>query len=128
MASHPIVHFEIPAQDVGRTAQFYADVFGWRQDSANPFSYMQLFPAEGPGGAVIQPGPQDSGTEAPAYAVESVLLYIGADDIDASLDQIRTHGGEVIVPQSEIPQTGWFAIFRDPAGNQMALFKPMPRG
>ena len=123
MASHGIVHFEIPAQDVAASGQFYTDVFGWQQNADNAFHYLQLAPAERPGGAIVQAGQEMAGMPVPT--IGQILMYIYSDDIDASLEQIRAHGGQVIVPQNEIPQTGWFAIFRDPAGNQMALFKPM---
>jgi len=46
-----------------------------------------------------------------------------AEDIDAKSQEIEAHGGKCLVPKSEIPNTGWFAIFTDPTGNTMALYK-----
>jgi len=32
----------------------------------------------------------------------------------------------VLVPKSEIPGTGWFAVFQDPTGSSMAFYQSMP--
>jgi len=34
-------------------------------------------------------------------------------------------GGKIVLPKSEIPNTGWFGIFEDPTGNQIALYTSM---
>ena len=54
-----------------------------------------------------------------------VLIYIGTDDIEASLAKIQALGGKVVAPKTEIPQTGWFAIFTDPTGNKIGLYTAM---
>jgi hypothetical protein len=50
-------------------------------------------------------------------------VYIATDDVSASLDKVVAAGGSILVPATEIPGTGWFGMFRDPAGNQVGLFK-----
>jgi predicted enzyme related to lactoylglutathione lyase len=57
--------------------------------------------------------------------VGTVLVYIGTDDIEASLAEIEAHGGQLVAPKMEIPNMGWFAGFKDPAGNTRALYKDM---
>jgi predicted enzyme related to lactoylglutathione lyase len=34
-------------------------------------------------------------------------------------------GGKVLHPKTEIPETGWFAVFQDPTGNVLALYTSM---
>ena len=53
----------------------------------------------------------------------TVMVYIQAEDIEATLADIEAHGGKMILPKSEIPGVGWFAFFTDPTGNQVALYK-----
>jgi predicted enzyme related to lactoylglutathione lyase len=124
MASHPIVHIEIPAGDPQVLGQFYADVFGWKLDLDPTYNYLQFQAEGGPGGAFVKAGETMSG-EYPAYEVGKPLLYIGTDDIDAALARVESRGGKVLLPKTEIPSVGWFSIFSDPTGNVMALFAGM---
>lgn len=57
--------------------------------------------------------------------VGRVLVHIGTDDIPATLAKIEEHGGATAVPETEIPGYGSFAIFKDPTGNEIALYKGM---
>ncbi|MBV9707198.1 MAG: VOC family protein, partial [Chloroflexi bacterium] len=40
----------------------------------------------------------------------------------ASLAKVEELGGKTVRSKTEIPNTGWFAIFTDPTGNTIALF------
>lgn len=118
MANHPIVHIEIPADNMQAATEFYAAVFDWNIQT-DPTYHYSMFSAEGgPGGGFV--GIDEGGDM--QYKINSLLVYIGTDDIDATLSKITAQGGKVVQPKTEIPQVGWFARFTDPAGNQMALF------
>jgi predicted enzyme related to lactoylglutathione lyase len=119
--AHPIVHIEIPADDTQAAGKFYANVFGWKLTLDEQFNYLQFDGEGGPGGAFVKTGPSMGG--APDNQIGKPLLYIGTDDIDATLAKIESGGGRVLVPQTEIPGIGWFAIFNDPQGNTLALYK-----
>ncbi len=123
MSAHPIVHVEIPANDPQAASTFYADAFGWQIQVAQEFNY-HMFQAEGgPGGAfvAVSGGPDDTMQPQPG----EVLIYLGSDDIDADLAKVESAGGTIVTPKTEIPQTGWFGIFRDPTGNKVGLFTYM---
>jgi predicted enzyme related to lactoylglutathione lyase len=47
---------------------------------------------------------------------------VASEDIDADLRKAESLGGTTVVPKTEIPQVGWFAIFKDPSGNKVGLF------
>ncbi len=123
MANHPIVHIEIPATDVATTSKFYGDVFGWNLRTDPPLNYTMFAAEGGPGGGFVSAG--DSGMV--QYKPDSLLVYIGTSDIDASLASVEQHGGKTVLPKTEIPQVGWFAIFTDPTGNHVALFTAAPQ-
>jgi hypothetical protein len=57
----------------------------------------------------------------------SVIVYIDTEDIDATLAKVQQLGGKVLVPRTEIPDMGWFAIFFDPSKNRVGLFTDMPK-
>src|SRR6478672_8940481 len=61
MASHPIVHVEIPAIEPKTTGEFYARVFDWKLELDPNFNYLQFDAQGGPGGAFVKIG--DSITE-----------------------------------------------------------------
>ena len=120
MSQHPIVHIEFSAQDREAAAQFYSEVFGWQIQQIPEMNYATFEAKGGPGGGfnpVSEKNP--AGT---------VLVHIASDDIEASLAKIESLGGTILVPKTEIPQVGWFAIFVDPTGNQVALYTGMNSG
>lgn len=121
MTAHPIVHIEFSAKDPQAASTFYAEAFGWQVQTDPHYNY-HMFQAEGgPGGGFVQADtPADGGTM--RYKPGEVLVYIGSDDIDADLRKVQALGGEVVVTKTEIPQVGWFGVFRDPTGNKVALF------
>ena len=53
MAVKTVMHFEIPADDVGRLSKFYKDVFGWKFDLA-PMPEMEYWSiTTGPAGKSV---------------------------------------------------------------------------
>ena len=60
------------------------------------------------------------------YKPGDVVVYIGTEDIDATLARIEALGGRTLVPKSEIPGFGWFAHFADPSGNRVGLYTGSP--
>lgn len=52
----------------------------------------------------------------------TIVPYVTADDIEASLEKIGSNGGSTVVPKTEIPGFGHFAVFSDPTGNRIGLY------
>lgn len=119
MAEHAIVHIEIPASDTQGAGKFYADLFGWKLHNVPEMNYLMFQPESGPGGAFVQPGDTPAHFE---HRPGQMLLYVGTDDIDATLQQVEQLGGKIVARKTEIPGQGWFGVFTDPAGNQVALY------
>jgi predicted enzyme related to lactoylglutathione lyase len=118
MSDHAIVHVEIPAQNPRASADFYAKLFGWKTETDERFDYSMFMPSSGPGGGFNK---IDGETTRPG----DVLIYIGTDDIDGTLARAEELGGKILSPKQEIPETGWFAFFSDPAGNRIGLYTTM---
>ena len=118
MSDHPIVHIEIPATNTSAAGKFYNEVFGWKIEADQMYNYVQFQSEGGPGGGFV-----DVAGEAPIhYKPDSLLVYLASDDIDATLAVIEAHGGKTVLPKTEIPHVGWWAVFTDPSGNRLALF------
>ncbi len=124
MASHPIVHIEIPAISTSAAGEFYGQVFGWQIQADNEYNYVQFQSEGGPAGGFVEQGP----ISIPhiEYKIDRLLVYLATDDIDATLAVIEAHGGKTILPKTEIPHVGWWAAFTDPSGNHLALFTSAP--
>jgi uncharacterized protein len=117
MSKHHIVHVEFSAHDREAAGQFYAELFGWKVQQIPEMNYATFDTEDGPGG-----GFNPVSNENPAG---NVVVYVGTDDIEATLAKAESLGGKTIVPKSEIPNTGWFAFFKDPTGNTVGLYTGM---
>jgi predicted enzyme related to lactoylglutathione lyase len=116
MANHTIAHIELSAEDASASGKFYNEVFGWEIATNSEHNYV-TFQAE----SGLRGGFADS--KEPTYEPGRVLVYLATDDIDATLAAIEAHGGKTEHPKVEIPHIGEWAVFTDPAGNRLALFK-----
>jgi predicted enzyme related to lactoylglutathione lyase len=122
--NHPIVHIEFPAANPAAAAKFYADAFDWQLQSAPEFDYHMFSAQGGPGGGFVKVSDEPNPVNV-NYKIGEPLIYVQTDDIDASLAKIESLGGKTLLPKTEIPQTGWWALFADPAGNRVGLFTSM---
>jgi uncharacterized protein len=118
MASHPIVHIEIPVTNPVEAAKFYNALFDWKIEHDETFNYTQFDAEGGPGGAFV-----DINTDPNLHQIGQALIYVDSDDIPTSLSRVEALGGQVVTAETEIPGIGWYAIFTDPSGNKVALYK-----
>ena len=125
---HTIVHFEIPAADVGKLKIFYEGLFGWKIIKA-PMGGMEYWlihtvPTDekgmplrpGVNGGLFQKAPEQEGMKP--------VNYIAIESIDESLKKVEKLGGKIVVPKQQVPTVGWIAVAVDPEGNQFGLLQP----
>lgn len=126
----PVVHFEIPADDLDRAKTFYSSVFDW-QIVSTPMPEGEYT------GVVTSPVDPETQTPATPGAINGALvprqaempapvLTIDVQAIDDALAQVEAGGGATIVPRTEIPGMGAFAYFRDPEDNVVGLWETPP--
>jgi len=118
MNSHSIVHVELAAKDRKALGQFYSKVFGWELQHVDEMNYTTFKAGDCVGG-----GFNPVTNENPAG---TVTVYIDTDDVTASLKAVEQAGGTILVKETEIPNTGWFGMFRDPQGNMVGVYKANP--
>lgn len=121
MSDHRIIHIEFAAKDPKASATFYGDVFGWKIQDMPEMNYIMFESGDDLGGGF----PEIDGE---LMNTGDVIVYIDTDDIPATLREIKSAGGKTLIPETEIPETGWFAFFEDPAGNRVGLYKSMTTG
>ncbi|HJY76035.1 MAG TPA: VOC family protein [Burkholderiales bacterium] len=119
---NPIVHFEIPADDVARAQTFYQNVFGWKIKQmsmpSGPEYYGVTTRKEGEAG--INGGLMKRNMPGQPFA-----NYVAVKSIDDFLAKVTANGGSVIMPRQEIaPGMGSIAVFKDTEENMMGLYQP----
>jgi uncharacterized protein len=110
---------ELVTTDPAGATTFYKQLFGWTtQDFPMPgFTYTVVSAGgaqSGQGG--IMPTPPTAKGMPPAW-----ISYVTVDDVDATAKQAEKLGGKIMVPPSDIPEVGRFAVLLDPQGASIAI-------
>ena len=106
-----ICYFELFAADLEQSSRFYHDLFDWELTASGP-EYRMIKIEGGIGGGLFT-------ADEPK---ERVRCYLEVDDIEARLAKIAAAGGTVVTGKTLISEEyGYFALFRDPAGNLLGL-------
>ncbi len=112
---HEFVHVEIPVKDLKRGKAFYGKVFGWTfQDFGKDYA-MFMNPGGGVGAALMK---VKKVTTKPV-----VHVYIGVEDLDAKMKDIRKARGKALSSKTEVPNMGWWAKFADNQGAVLFLWQ-----
>lgn len=101
----PIVFFDLAGEDAEALKSFYAALFDWNADAQGQFAVPAVAPLMG----AIRSDPAEK------------RIYVGVQDIEATLKEVEARGGSVDVPRFEVPGVVVLGLFRDPAGNPMGL-------
>jgi predicted enzyme related to lactoylglutathione lyase len=111
-----IVHIEIPADDTGKSREFWGGLFGWTFDSdPGPSEYHMTRVSDRTGGAITNMEPGKKGTRA----------YFSVDDVNAGAARVKELGGTAS-DAMPVPQMGWFTTCTDPHGNEFGLWQNDP--
>jgi len=125
---NPVVHFEMPAEDRKRMADFYTSVFGWKVqmlgEEMGNYSLVTTSDIDENG------RPKDAGMinggffpKEPGRA-QYPSLVIAVDDIREAMQDIEKAGGKLLGEPAEIPGYGLYLSFIDTENNQVSLMQP----
>jgi predicted enzyme related to lactoylglutathione lyase len=124
---NPVVHFEMPAEDSQRMADFYARVFGWQTQMLGPEmgNYVVVSTTDtGADGRPTTPGAINGGFYKKTAENPVPSVVIAVDDIKAHAGKVAAAGGKVMGEPAEIPGVGWYVSFIDTEGNRVSLLQP----
>lgn len=128
MSMNPVIHFELPADDRGRMASFYSDVFGWKTQQLGPEMnhYVVVSTTEtGYDGRPTTPGTINGGIFDRVETNQHPVVVIAVDDIQDAVSRVTDAGGRVLGGKPEdIPGVGLYAAFIDTEGNRVAMLQP----
>ena len=101
----PVVFFSIFGPQGEQLRQFYSGLFEWT-----------IAPNGDVNTSVWSPLPASIGK-----GEAETIVYVGVDDITATLAKVKERGGTIRYPRFEVPGRVVLAVFKDPAGNSVGL-------
>jgi hypothetical protein len=115
---NPVVHWELWSKDPKKVSTFYARVFDWKIQDMPEMSYAMVDTGGqgGINGGIMQPDPSGPWPG-------NMAFYIAVDDLAAHRRKIVDAGGKILVEEQEVPGMGWFALFADPEGRVLGIWK-----
>lgn len=127
----PVVHFEMPAEDRQRMADFYSKVFGWEAQMLGEDMgyYVTVSTSEtGKDGRPAKPGTINGGfyiksKDNPSQQHPSVVISV--DNINTSIKKVKEARGKVLGDPVQIPGIGTYVSFIDTEGNYVSILQPL---
>jgi uncharacterized protein len=109
---HPIVHAEIRCGDPDAARDFFGKLFGWTYtDGAFPGYTFVDAEVDGELPMAISPL-QGEG--------DSVLFFVGVENVAETLRQAQELGGRIVQPAQEVPGVT-FGVFADASGHAVGI-------
>ena len=115
---NPVVHWELMSKDPEKVSEFYKKVFDWKIQHMPEMNYRMV---ETGGQGSITGGILKPEREGPWPG--NMTMYIAVDDLASYRKRILAAGGRIHVEEQEVPGMGAFALFTDPEGRMMGIWK-----
>jgi uncharacterized protein len=132
LKSNPVVHFEMPAEDRKRMADFYTKVFGWKTEQLGEDmgNYVLATTTESDeNGYPRKPGAINGDffqkTDDKPSQYPSVVIAV--TDVKEHKKNVERTGGKVLGEPWDIPGIGLYVSFLDTEGNRVGMIQPLRR-
>lgn len=131
MSMNPVVHFEMPAEDKNRMADFYAKAFGWKAKMMGPEmgEYVVVQTTEtSENGMIKEPGRINGGFFKKTKPDQYPSVVIAVENIEEAMKKVQEAGGTVLGGQTpgvpdNIPGVGLYASIIDTEGNRVGMLQ-----
>ena len=111
-----MTHFAIHIDDLERAKKFYDGVFEWGFNSYGQGDFLQIKSDKSDNGELI--GALQSRKYSPVPdKIIGLECTIGVEDIDQTIEKVKSNVGQVLMPTTAIPYAGCIAKFLDTEGN-----------
>ena len=117
-----VVHFELTSDDPEKSASFFQKVFDWKitkEEGPQEYWLVDTGEEEEPGiiGGLFRPTDVFTGT----------VNTIAVPDIDAYIEKVKQHGGEIVIEKNAIPGVGYSAYAKDTGGMLFGIHEEEPQ-
>lgn len=126
---NPVIHFEMPAENRKRMADFYTKVFGWKtqQLGEDMGNYVLATTTESDeNGRPKKPGGINGGffQKTDDMPAQYPSVVIAVEDIKKHAESVEKAGGKVLGEPWNIPGVGLYVSFLDTEGNRVGMLQP----
>lgn len=114
---------ELATKDPDGAKAFYGALFGWtwKSSASSPAEYLEIQRDTQAIGGVLPMTGEAWGDVPPHWTP-----YFLVGSCEATVAKAGALGGAVVVPTTEIPHVGKFALLRDPLGAHFSVLAPAP--
>jgi hypothetical protein len=126
---NPVVHFEMPAEDRKRMAEFYTKVFDWKTEQLGEDmgNYVLATTTESDENGPIRRCAINGGffqkTEDKPAQYPSVVIAV--EDMSQHIKKVEKGGGQILGEPWDIPGVGLYVSFLDTEGNRVGMIQPV---
>ncbi len=130
---NPVVHFEMPSENIDRMIEFYSSVFGWNAQKLGPemgnYTIVKTTETE-ENGFPKNPGIINGGLFPKTDDNKYPSVVIAVDDIKESMKTVEKAGGQILGGShkagepDDIPGVGLYCAFIDTEGNRVSMLQP----
>lgn len=119
---NPVIHFEIPAENMKRAEGFYSKVFGWKIETSFD-SYFIVHTSEANEKHLsTKPGEINGAIQNKNTAISSTRIGINVENIDEICKKVENEGGKIIIPKTKLPNS-YYSVISDTEGNESLLIE-----
>ncbi len=129
---NPVVHFEMPAENMERVKKFYESAFGWKmnQMGAEMSNYLTASTDETDEKGMLKKTNRINGGFFPKMEdpeINHPSVVIAVDNLDDAMNKVRASGGDIMGEPMQIPTIGRYVAIRDTEGNRVGVLQPAER-
>lgn len=115
-----VAHFALQADQIERARNFYEKAFGWRFSPWGPPDYFKILTGAASGPGVTEGALSKRPKSGDEPSLNAFRCSISVTSMAETIRAIEAHGGRLLSPVVEIPETGKVVQFADPEGNVVA--------
>jgi uncharacterized protein len=128
----PLVHFEIPVDDLEKARSFYGEIFGWKlsdwpMPDGSTYIGVHTTPIDEKTRQPLKPGAINGGILKRNDKAKAPIFAIHVESIEERVEQVKKVGGKVVMPTMDMMGMGFYAYVSDPAGNVIGLWQDPPK-
>lgn len=124
--NYPVVHFEMPMDDVKRVSKFYEQAFGWEmKDMGQEYGgYLMAMTDESDKNGPLEKGRINGGFFKREEAKDPMRFVVYVDDINEAMEKVEKAGGKVVQEMTDIPNVGKYVLIVDTEKNVVGMLQP----
>lgn len=128
----PLVHFEIPVDDLEKARAFYGSIFGWNltdwpMPDGSKYIGVHTTPIDEKTRIPLKPGAINGGIMKRSNKVKAPVFAIHVESIDQRVKQVEEAGGKVVMSKMDMMGMGFYAYITDPDGNVIGLWEDLKK-